>query len=390
LKRGFAVKRRFYHRITRANPLLLKCRMARSPQARWLRRAGLLTALGVWSLACGGGEAAPVDDEMEFLFAEPRRVEVVDGDTLEAIATREAVTVDEIRGWNGLEGDALEPGQVLLLWDSRASDRAKPKTGADRVPQVADGAPTEPAPAAPPRPFNPIRRWLIGDDDDADPAPAPASDGVADAAPAEAAPEAKPSRWSPAGILGVDLEDGSADLERDAQSMKRHDSDLDGSGLDGRRSGYADGGTAETIEVDSRQPGQYGGVQIPNTPVTPPRLAKPTPKRCLAGPTEGELRGDEDMVGNRGLDEAQVRAGMSKVVRSSAQCFPAGTSGSYSVIVELVVGCDGVVDHTRLVSGGVVPAHVTNCIEQTVAYAGFPAHATPDGVAFHYPLQYTF
>jgi hypothetical protein len=194
-----------------------------------------------------------------------------------------------------------------------------------------------------------------------------------------------------AGILGIDLgDDGGGDLEASARAMQRHDSDMDASGLNHRGDGFADGGSTGTIEVERRLDDNYGGVQIPNTPVSPPRLARPAAKRCLAQPTEADLRGDEDMVGSTGLSSAQISAGMGKVSRSSARCFPSGTQGSYAVVAELVVGCDGIVDSVRMVSTGVVPGHVTSCISTTLSYAGFAAHAVPNGVVFQYPLNYTF
>ena len=67
---------------------------------RWRRVPSLLVAAAAVAaaLACGGAaEAPPEDEDLAFLFAEPRRVDVVAGDTLAGIAERERCTVDELR-----------------------------------------------------------------------------------------------------------------------------------------------------------------------------------------------------------------------------------------------------------------------------------------------------
>ncbi len=49
---------------------------------------------------------------------EPVRYSVVRGDTLAQIAKAQGVTVGQIREWNGIEGDLIEVGQVLVLYTS--------------------------------------------------------------------------------------------------------------------------------------------------------------------------------------------------------------------------------------------------------------------------------
>ena len=355
-----------------------------------------LVAVGAFVLACAGGEPPPVEEDVPDLFASPDMVEVQPGDSLSKIAQREGCTVDELVAWNGLETDVIEPGQILLVWESKSGDRAVPKVAADRPPRD----PGAPAPAPAPRSWNPLRRFVA-----AKPAPAPAPAPAPGARPApgvapvpvaanepDPAPSPRPSRLlvRGAGILGIDLGGSDQDLEASARAMEKHESDLDRSGLQNRGGGLQGGGEADSIEVERRLDDNYGGVQIPNTPVKAPRLARPAAKRCLPPPTEADLRSNQDMVGNTSLSEAQIRSGMSKVVRASAQCFPRGTQGNYSVVAELRVNCNGRVDSARIVSSGVVPSHVTDCIAQTLGYAGFAAHATPDGVVFQYPLTYSY
>lgn len=351
----------------------------------------MLAIAGMSLVACLGEPEAPVEEELPDIFASPDMVEVRPGDSLSKIAEAQGCTVEELVAWNALETDVIEPGQILLVWESSQGDRAVPKDAADRPDRVARAPAPAPAPS-----WNPLRR-LVAPAPAPSPAPAapPAAPGapeVAGVEPAPSAPTPRPSRIlvRGAGILGIDLGGSNDDLEASARNMRRHDSQLDQSGLGARGEGLADGGEAGSIEVERRLDDNYGGVQIPNTPVSPPRMSRPSAKRCLAGPTEADLRGDEDMVGAQGLSSSQINAGMAKVVRASSQCFPRGTQGSYAVLAELIVGCDGIVDSVRMVSTGVVPTHVTSCITTTLGYGGFAAHAVPNGVVFQYPLKYTF
>lgn len=60
----------------------------------------------LWLAACGlFGESGPAFVEYE----------VVRGDTLFLIAKAHDVTVDDLRAWNGIEGDLIEVGQVLKI-----------------------------------------------------------------------------------------------------------------------------------------------------------------------------------------------------------------------------------------------------------------------------------
>jgi murein DD-endopeptidase MepM/ murein hydrolase activator NlpD len=372
-------------------------------RVRWRHRP-IFLALGsvvLASLACMSGDDEGLEPEIPFAFAAPATVVVQKGETLSIIAEREGCSVDELMTWNQLESDRLEVGQALVMWNTGSGERATPKDGSDRTPKVA--AAPRPAPAARPAPatsWNPLRA-LVGGGSDAEEVEddgVAAADGVrvvepppAEEPQAEEDTPRRPFLVRGAGVLGVDLGDGDgSDLEQAAAGMEKRGSDLESSGLDRRGGGLGGGGEADTFEVEGRAPGAYGGVMIPDTPVSAPRLARPAAKRCLRGPSEGDLQGDHDAVTNRGLDDAQIRTGMSKVVRASPQCFPKGTSGSYEVVVELEVGCDGVTDDARVISAGPVPGHVTRCIEQTMQYAGFAAHGRPNGVVFQYPLKYSF
>ncbi len=107
------------------------------------------------ALACGTGEPpAP----------QPLRYSVVRGDTLFLIAKAHGVSVDQLRAWNGLEGDLIEVGQII---------------------EIREGS--EPAPAPRPR----ARR-------SSKPAPAPTTGGTADLS----LPPEKPCLAGPSEVVG--------------------------------------------------------------------------------------------------------------------------------------------------------------------------------------------
>jgi hypothetical protein len=274
--------------------------------------------------------------------------------------------------------DRIEVGQVLMIWKPMAVDGGDPRLVA--------------APKPRPSGLGSSLRRLVG----AEPPPAPEPVAVADEpVPVSAVPPAGgvrivvpggPVRGS--GVMGVDLGDANLDdLARGASGMERHESDLGRATLDGRGSDLGSGGTADTIAIE-RRPAPNLGPQIPNTPVSPPKLSKPAPKRCLAGPS-GEMDEDGVMV-SQGLSVPQINAAMAGISRHTPKCFPRGTVGTYTVIVEVTVGCDGRVSNVFTVSPGVVPPHVTACLEQTLAYASFPAHSVPNGMGFQYPMKFAF
>lgn len=93
-------------------------------------RKGLLV-LGVLLLGGAAGglavTAALQPDLLQGLFG-PRPVtyEVVRGDTLFVIARDHGVTVDDLRAWNGIEGDRIEVGQILRIHVAEAPAEAAP------------------------------------------------------------------------------------------------------------------------------------------------------------------------------------------------------------------------------------------------------------------------
>jgi hypothetical protein len=72
-----------------------------------------LLALGVVGLGGAGATYLLMTRESG---PEPVRYAVVKGDTLGKIAKANGVTVEQLREWNGIQGDLIEVGQVLLIW----------------------------------------------------------------------------------------------------------------------------------------------------------------------------------------------------------------------------------------------------------------------------------
>lgn len=337
-----------------------------------------LLSLGACGLIGGPDEGlAPTADETAaIVFSSPDFVTVQKGDSLSKIAQRFGVATEDLRAWNGLARDTLEVGDVLMVWT---------------LPPMIDTPRVAAAPRPRPSGIRSSLERMIG----AEP-PAPEPVAMAPASP-EPTPVGVPERQTVkvdrgavrgAGILGVNLAGSDIDLEESAAGLARHDSDLGTNSLGSRGGGLSTGGDADTIEIAQRELKVAGQPQIPNTPVTPPRLTKPAAKRCLGGPS-GTI--DENGVAtSQGLSVAQINAGIGAISRSTVKCFPRGSVGSYTVIAELLVGCDGQVDNVYMISSGAVPSHVSSCIQQTLAYAGFPAHAVPDGVSFQVPLKFSF
>ncbi len=87
--------------------------------------------------------------------ADPSIWTVQSGDVLSSIAQRFGVTVEQLRTWNGLEGDRIRVGQALVLHAPEASNAEAALAAPEAAVQAPAPAPTSaaapsPAPAAPP------------------------------------------------------------------------------------------------------------------------------------------------------------------------------------------------------------------------------------------------
>ncbi len=112
--------------------------------------------------------------------------------------------------------------------------------------------------------------------------------------------------------------------------------------------------------------------------------APPRPEPCLAAPDGADL-GDQGAVASAGLSQSDARRALSAVMAHTASCVttspPAGT-----LMVELTVGCDGVVSAARVVDDPGWPEDVRSCVVSLLRRADFPAHDLPDGETIVQPV----
>ena len=115
-------------------------------------------------------------------------------------------------------------------------------------------------------------------------------------------------------------------------------------------------------------------------------LSAPEPKPCLDPP--GGDPGDElSMVASRGLSSSQVKSAFDAFVPHTTVCVPDDWTGSATVQLDLVIGCDGLVRDASVVSGGGLPDAALACLTERVRLAEFPAHDLPDGERARVPLR---
>ena len=85
-----------------------------------MRRPLLIAGVGLGGLFAALGMAVLL--YLKLGAAQPESYVVVRGDTLFKIANAQGVTVDDLRTWNGLDGDLIEVDQVLMIWPPGARD----------------------------------------------------------------------------------------------------------------------------------------------------------------------------------------------------------------------------------------------------------------------------
>ncbi len=138
---------------------------------------------------------------------------------------------------------------------------------------------------------------------------------------------------------------------------------------------------------DALEPGAVILLHVPEGTVpkeAPKARPRPRPRRRCK-----PIRGQGDMVAARGLSRAEIQRAVERSFPKINRCLPGSYSGTYEMIVEIDVGCDGRVTNTYTLSPGVLPASVTRCVEKVFRSTRFPAHDMPDGMSFQYPLQFT-
>jgi LysM repeat protein len=122
-----------------------------------------------------------------------------------------------------------------------------------------------------------------------------------------------------------------------------------------------------------------------------PRLEMPSEKRCLGGPSLSELGGeDEALAASSGLDHAQVSGAMNGFVHNTLPCIHAADAmPTDTLMLEIQVGCNGLVSDVSVVEAGDWSSDLTACVAEVLEHAPFPAHDLPDGDVFQYPLRFT-
>lgn len=105
--------------------------------------SGCLLAALCWLAACGTDAPAPVEEPViEYT--------VVRGDTLFLIARAHGVTVDQLRAWNGIDGDRIEVGQLLRIHPGDEAPASPPPARRRSSGRATGSAPEGPRLAMPP------------------------------------------------------------------------------------------------------------------------------------------------------------------------------------------------------------------------------------------------
>lgn len=321
------------------------------------------------------------DDPTEAVqFEAPLQVVVQSGTGIDDLAMRHQVLADEIRAWNGLEGQEVVATQMLLIWPH------------DPDAVVVAAADPDPSSGVAPAPRPRLAR-----------APSKARVVVIESsavAVVESVPTGRrieidrPASVRSAGVLAA------LDGEADGQLSEALRSDVEGlagrgqapgtAGIDRRRGDLSASGRAEQLTDVGRAPRSQTGPDIGDGPIRAPTLPMPPAKACLAQPKVSQLTADEGVLASASLTSEQVGGVMKRFAPKTMACIPSGTRGSYEINLQLLVGCDGRVKDVWVIHPGAFPPHVATCIASTLRYAGFPAHGTPDGVLFEYPIVYRF
>lgn len=330
-------------------------------------------------------------------FAEMERIRVARGDTLNALAKRYDVSLNDLVAWNNLHPDQLEVGQQLNLWRQRSptpnlTERVpweyRFKSNEPNTSQLATALGAEPSPSAPiaratPRPST--KRTS-----------APTSARSALPAPDTRANDTRHDEDDGPGgafaLLGTLERSGGLDagLRDNLAGMSGRTGTPGRTNLSGRSGDLSSRSDAEASAAIDRPKTETMGAIIPDGPFRPPRLSKPAAKRCLSQPSGANL-GDNGVAAGQGLTTTQIKSVLTAFVRQTRACIPSGTSGRFTVRVELDVGCNGVVAGSRVVSASPsVPDALSRCVADTLHFASFPAHDLPDGATFQYPINFAY
>ena len=114
------------------------------------------------------------------------------------------------------------------------------------------------------------------------------------------------------------------------------------------------------------------------------KLTMPRAKACLAGPSQEDETG---MAASEGLSVDEVTRSMQRFLPKLINCVP-DSAPSGQLVVEFIVGCDGLVSEVDADDDPGWPAAISDCVVDTLRFVEFPAHALPDGEYFRYPIGF--
>jgi TPR repeat protein len=128
---------------------------------------------------------------------------------------------------------------------------------------------------------------------------------------------------------------------------------------------------------------------VPPPPI--PGLTLPDANPCIS--TEPLLQAEhEDGVAiatTQGLDSRQIKSALGPFYAHLDACGrKAEVVPVAEEIMEITVGCDGRVTDVYAMGTSDWPHPVTSCVTDALYYAGFPAHALPDGSTFLIPIRF--
>ena len=115
-------------------------------------------------------------------------------------------------------------------------------------------------------------------------------------------------------------------------------------------------------------------------------LIMPAPQTCI----EGLFADDPDFAVYDGLSVEQLGQSMDDFIPTLFRCIPEDTSLHGLVELQITVGCDGRVSGVAVQETENVDPSLISCVSEMMHFASFPAHDTPSGVQFLYPMQFEF
>lgn len=114
----------------------------------------------------------------------------------------------------------------------------------------------------------------------------------------------------------------------------------------------------------------------------PTALTMPTPQTCV----QGLFAHDPEFAVYEGLSFGQIRDSLDDFQDELLRCVSASQGVRGTVEMQINVGCDGVIDEITVIDSSGLQDSTVSCVTDTLSYTPFPAHDTPEGVVFLYPM----